>query len=60
MHSNALSVRKALGSPQQPAPEQYTNLEQCGRLTELEPARSINISAHAASLDFTPARQELR
>ncbi len=57
LHGNAFSVWKALGSPQQPTPEQYANLEQAGRPAELEAVRTITISGHAAAVDFNLPRQ---
>jgi xylan 1,4-beta-xylosidase len=57
-HSNAWTAWKKMGSPQQPAPEQYKALEAAGQLQELKPAASINI-AKQTNLDFRLPRQGL-
>jgi xylan 1,4-beta-xylosidase len=60
-HSNACTVWKDSGSPQQPTAEQYKRLLAAGRLEELEPAEktstskgeirwSFNLPRHAVSL----------
>ena len=40
-HSNAFTVWKKMGSPQQPTAEQYAELEKAGRLAELEPSKTV-------------------
>jgi len=59
-HSNAFAVWKQMGSPQQPTPEQFTQLEKAGRLAELDSQKlqfingrgelKINLSREAVSL----------
>jgi xylan 1,4-beta-xylosidase len=56
-HSNAYAAWKRMGSPQQPSPEQYEQLERAGRLAALNPARSIRATDGRASLRLTLPRQ---
>jgi xylan 1,4-beta-xylosidase len=44
-HSNAWTVWKKMGSPQQPDPEQYAALEAAGQLQELESPHWIELGA---------------
>jgi xylan 1,4-beta-xylosidase len=44
-HSNAWTLWKKMGSPQQPDPEQYAALEAAGQLQELESPRWIEMGA---------------
>src|SRR6185503_11931819 len=54
--SNAFTLWKKLGSPQQPTPEQYAQLEQRGRLAQL-PGETIHASQGQATLRITLPRQ---
>jgi xylan 1,4-beta-xylosidase len=45
-HSNAWTAWKKMGSPQQPEPEQYAELEAAGQLQELESPRWIDTGQH--------------
>ena len=56
-HSNAFSAWKRLGSPQQPTPEQYSALEQKGRLATLAPEEQFKIQNGALRLKITLPRQ---
>ncbi|HUR47519.1 MAG TPA: hypothetical protein VMZ27_16670 [Candidatus Saccharimonadales bacterium] len=56
-HSNAFSAWKKLGSPQNPTPEQYADLERAGQLTELASAKSIKPDKGALRLTFELPRQ---
>ncbi|HUG91675.1 MAG TPA: hypothetical protein VML55_12620 [Planctomycetaceae bacterium] len=56
-HSNAFTAWKAMGEPQQPTADQYTQLEQAGRLAELEPLRRVAVKDGAARLEFALPRQ---
>jgi xylan 1,4-beta-xylosidase len=55
-HSNAWSVWKKMGSPQQPTHEQYAALEAAGQLQELESPRWIG-SSKQIKLDIRLPRQ---
>ena len=56
-HSNAYTVWKALGSPQQPTKEQYESLEEAGKLAELDKASTVNIQNGEAKVRFNLPRQ---
>lgn len=56
-HSNAYTVWKNMGSPQEPTPEQYAELEQAGQLAELAPAETLAISDGKLKLPFSLPRQ---
>jgi len=56
-HSNAYAAWKRMGSPQQPSPEQYEQLERAGRLAALNPAGSVRATDGRASLRLTLPRQ---
>ena len=56
-HSNAYTVWKALGSPQQPTKEQYESLEEAGKLAELDKATTVNIQNGEAKVHFNLPRQ---
>ena len=43
-HSNAFSVWKGMGSPQEPSPEQYATLDEADTLTILEPDQTIKLN----------------
>ncbi len=57
-HSNAWTAWKEMGSPQQPAPEQYTALEAAGQLQELESPRWID-SGKLTKVDLRLPREAL-
>lgn len=42
-HSNAYAAWLRMGSPQQPTPAQFAELEQASALQELEPARAVTV-----------------
>jgi len=56
-HSNAYTLWKQMGSPQNPAPEQYAALEAAGQLQLLESPRWIPLRAGQAELSFHLPRQ---
>jgi xylan 1,4-beta-xylosidase len=56
-HSNAFAAWKRMGSPQQPTPAQYAQLEQAGQLAALGPPQTLRVENGAASLTFTLPRQ---
>jgi xylan 1,4-beta-xylosidase len=56
-HSNAFAAWKRLGSPQQPTPEQYAQLEQAGRLAALGGPETLRVEKGAAVIRFKLPRQ---
>ena len=52
-HSNAYTVWKAMGSPQQPTDEQYRALENAGQLQLLESPRWIDARDGSSQLSFS-------
>jgi xylan 1,4-beta-xylosidase len=56
-HSNAYTLWKALGEPQNPSAAQYAELEQSGKLAMLGAPTSLAIEDHLAVLDFSLPRQ---
>jgi xylan 1,4-beta-xylosidase len=56
-HSNAFTAWQRIGSPQQPSPEQYTQLEQAGRLAALTAPQSIRVENAQAIVRFQLPRQ---
>jgi xylan 1,4-beta-xylosidase len=56
-HSNAYTLWKQLGSPQQPSAEQYAQLEAAGQLQLLSSPVWLHSKDSAASLDFALPRQ---
>jgi xylan 1,4-beta-xylosidase len=56
-HSNAFVAWKRVGSPQQPTPEQYAQLEKAGQLTALGPRETIRVENGNAILRLTLPRQ---
>jgi len=56
-HSNSYEVWKKMGSPQQPSPAQYAELERSGRLQELAPVETVKTSLGAAVVHFELPRQ---
>jgi xylan 1,4-beta-xylosidase len=51
-HSNAYTVWRQLGSPQQPAADQYSRMLSAGRLAELAPHEEIRTEKGEARLSF--------
>jgi xylan 1,4-beta-xylosidase len=56
-HSNAYTTWKEMGSPQQPAPEQYRRLLSQGRLQELGAAEEKSVSPGELRIAFSLPRQ---
>ena len=56
-HSNSFVAWKKMGSPQQPTPEQYAQLEQAGHLAALAGPATINVAAGTATVHLTLPRQ---
>jgi xylan 1,4-beta-xylosidase len=55
-HSNAFTAWKRMGSPQQPTPEQYAELEKAGALGQLGPPTSLG-ALEDFNYDFVLPRQ---
>ncbi len=56
-HSNAYTVWKEMGSPQDPTPQQYASLESAGHLQLLESPRWLSVEAGKVELSFALPRQ---
>jgi xylan 1,4-beta-xylosidase len=56
-HSNSFAAWQRLGSPAQPTPAQYAQLEQAGRLASLHPPRAVDIAGARARMRFPLPRQ---
>ncbi|MEO8426629.1 MAG: beta-xylosidase [Verrucomicrobiota bacterium] len=56
-HSNAFTAWKRIGSPQQPTPEQYAQLENAGRLAALSTAEIVHVQNGRATLRFKLPRR---
>ncbi len=56
-HSNAFTVWKKMGSPQEPTPEEYKTLEAAGRLQEISNPKYITPEKGVAKIDFDLERQ---
>jgi xylan 1,4-beta-xylosidase len=56
-HSNAFTAWKRLGSPQQPTPEQYSQLEQTRRLAALAGAENVRAEKAGVVVRFKLPRQ---
>jgi xylan 1,4-beta-xylosidase len=56
-HSNAFAAWKRIGSPQEPTPEQYAQLENVGRLAALNTAETVQVQNGWAALKFKLPRQ---
>jgi xylan 1,4-beta-xylosidase len=52
-HSNAFAAWKRMGSPPQPTPDQYNQLEKAGQLAEVQPPTITKIEDGAARLQLT-------
>jgi xylan 1,4-beta-xylosidase len=55
-HSNAYTVWKEMGSPQNPSPEQYAKLEAAGQLELLESPRWVSTEKGVVELEFSLPR----
>jgi xylan 1,4-beta-xylosidase len=58
-HSNSFTAWQQMGSPQQPAPEQYKELERAGQLQLLESPSWMSVSDGAVNLKVALPRQAL-
>ena len=56
-HGNAYTVWQRLGSPQQPTPEQYAQLEKAGQLAAFPAGRTVAIQKGRADWQFKLPRQ---
>ena len=56
-HSNAFAVWKRMGSPQQPTPEQYAQLEKAGQLAALGASEGVRIESGKARVRLKLPRQ---
>jgi xylan 1,4-beta-xylosidase len=56
-HSNAWTVWKEIGSPQNPTPEQYARLEAAGQLQMLDAEQSLPVRGGRVSLTFPLPRE---
>jgi len=56
-HSNAWTAWKAMGSPQQPTPEQYARLEAAGQFQLLDSPWWVDMRGGAMKLEFSLPRQ---
>ncbi len=55
-HSNGYTAWKRLGSPQQPSPEQYAQLDKEAQLATLEPERALPVAGGKTSITFSLPR----
>jgi xylan 1,4-beta-xylosidase len=56
-HSNAYTVWKDIGSPQNPTPEQYAKLKAAGQLQLLGSPQFVESKLGTMTLEFTLPRQ---
>jgi xylan 1,4-beta-xylosidase len=56
-HSNAFAAWERMGSPLQPTPEQYAQLEDAGQLEELEPPKMMQVENGKLILHLNLPRQ---
>ena len=56
-HSNAYTVWKAMGSPQQPTPEQYAKLKEAGQLQLLDSPRWLDVAEGSVTITTELPRQ---
>jgi len=56
-HSNSYERWKAMGSPQSPTPQQYSQLEKAGQLEELHPSKSVIVANGRFAETFSLPRQ---
>jgi xylan 1,4-beta-xylosidase len=55
-HSNAYTVWKAMGSPQEPTPEQYAQLRAAGQLQTLTSPEWLDVTAGTVTVDTSMPR----
>jgi xylan 1,4-beta-xylosidase len=58
-HSNAWTVWKSMGKPEQPTPEQYAKLQAAGQLSLLSPAGWLKVKGGEAKISVTLPRQAI-
>ena len=58
-HSNAWTVWKKMGSPQQPSPEQYAVLEEAGELQQADSPQWITVQSGETKFDLVLPRQSV-
>jgi xylan 1,4-beta-xylosidase len=56
-HSNSYEAWKRMGSPMQPTPEQYAQLEKAGKLAELGTPQKIKVENGKADVNLKLPRQ---
>jgi xylan 1,4-beta-xylosidase len=56
-HSNAFTVWKALGSPQDPTPEQYAQLKAAGQLQTLTSPQWLDVTSNSVTITTTLPRE---
>lgn len=56
-HSNAYTLWQSMGSPQNPTPDQYAQLEKAGQLAEIAPYEIALAKGDRRALQFTLPRQ---
>jgi xylan 1,4-beta-xylosidase len=56
-HSDAFTVWQHMGSPMQPTPQQFAELEKAGQLAELEPSKKIRLRNGQSVLQITLPRE---
>jgi xylan 1,4-beta-xylosidase len=56
-HSNAFTLWKSIGSPAQPTPAQYAELQQAGHLAEIEDGRHVEVVDGKCDVTLNLARQ---
>ncbi|HEY7393431.1 MAG TPA: hypothetical protein VH559_01220, partial [Gemmatimonadaceae bacterium] len=56
-HGNSYEKWKAMGSPQQPTPTQYREMEQASQLAELARPAQVQVQAGKVTIPFTLPRQ---
>ncbi|MFH1883822.1 MAG: beta-xylosidase [Planctomycetota bacterium] len=56
-HSNAYTLWKKMGSPQQPTAQQYAQLEKAGHLTQIGRGQSCRVDNHQVILELDIPRQ---
>ena len=56
-HSDAFTVWQHMGSPMQPTPQQFAELEKAGQLAELEPSKKIHFRNGQGVLHITLPRE---
>ena len=58
-HSNSFTAWKNMGSPKNPTPEQYAQLEKAGQLQQFSPPSTFSLTGNSTSLQFTLPRQSV-